>query len=179
MAHYLINITEKKKGYHITGFPLLLMVAGWFFIIAQENNIAYWGTGIALLAFILSFIFRNNPKKLAIFTLDGFIMLSMLAFFLAQYFAGILLLVLAVAGFLANRPKQISINESGILFPSFIPKKYLWHEVGQVLLKDDVLTIDLKNNHLLQLVFSHNELDGIDKDQLNTFCNNQIALNNH
>ncbi|MBK7733773.1 MAG: hypothetical protein IPI36_00190 [Chitinophagaceae bacterium] len=46
------------------------------------------------------------------------------------------------------------------------------------MLKDDILTIDLTSNHLLQLVFEENELTGIDTVAFNCFCKQQVeALN--
>lgn len=175
MAAYQIKITEKNKAFKSANFLLLIMVGGWFFIHSAEHKMAYLGLGIALVAILLTYLFREKPVKYSIVTLDGFMLFSIIAFLISQYWAAIFLLALGFVGFLAFMPKQIKIDESGILFPSFIPKKYPWAEVEQALLKYDILTIDLKNNHLLQLVFNHNELEGIDEDVFNEYCKQQLA----
>ncbi|MBK8774704.1 MAG: hypothetical protein IPM10_07755 [Chitinophagaceae bacterium] len=178
MASFQIWVKENKTYVISTTVPLCILIAGWFLNIAMEKKLAFLGVAIALLTLLLAIIFRKDAKRLSIFTLYGFLILASLSFYMHFFLAAVFLLVLAVVSFMVNRPKQIIIDESGILFPSFIPKKYGWKQVNQALLKDDILTIDLTSNHLLQLVFEENELTGIDTVAFNCFCKQQVeALN--
>ena len=77
--------------------------------------------------------------------LSGFIL-----FYFGIYPIGILLILFTVIGYFANKEKIIIFSDEGILYPSFPEKKYMWNEVAQVVWKDDILTIDLKNNTLMQ-----------------------------
>ncbi len=178
MASFQIWVKEKKTYVISTTVPLCILIAGWFLNIATEKKLAYVGVAVALLTMLLAIIFRKDAKKLSIFTLDGFLMLASLSFYMHFFLAAFFLLILAVVSFMVNRPKQILIDESGILYPSLIPKKYDWKQVNQALLKDDILTIDLTSNHLLQLVFEENELAGIDAVAFNCFCKKQVETFN-
>ena len=53
-------------------------------------------------------------------------------------------------GYFANKEKVIIFSDDGIQYPSFPEKMYTWDEVDQVIWKDDILSIDLKNNKLMQ-----------------------------
>ena len=55
-----------------------------------------------------------------------------------------------VIGYFANKEKVIIFSDEGILYPSFPEKSYQWDKVAQVVWKDDILSIDLKNNKLMK-----------------------------
>ena len=61
-----------------------------------------------------------------------------------------MLILSTFIGYYANKEKVIIFSDEGILYPSFPEKNYLWNEVAQVVWKDDILSIDLKNNKLMQ-----------------------------
>ncbi len=47
-------------------------------------------------------------------------------------------------------PAEIGVDDSGITFNSLPSKSYKWHEINNMLLKDDIITIDFKNNKIYQ-----------------------------
>jgi hypothetical protein len=47
-------------------------------------------------------------------------------------------------------PKEIAFNEEGIIINSFPKRSYYWQLLSNVVLKDCILTIDFKNNKLIQ-----------------------------
>ena len=49
-------------------------------------------------------------------------------------------------------------------------KKYNWTEIAQIICKDDILTIDLKDNKLLQLNIEKNFAERFDVNEFNKFC---------
>ena len=63
--------------------------------------------------------------------------------------------------------------------PSFIKqrnfpwKKYQWRQLNNVILKDNLLTIDFKNNRLLQAEITN---DDINEKQFNNFAKEQLDL---
>jgi hypothetical protein len=70
----------------------------------------------------------------------------------------ILLLIVAAAVFLfmawierrAKTPAQIEFSSENIIFNGMMKKKYNWSEIQNVVLKDALLTVDFKNNKLMQ-----------------------------
>ena len=49
----------------------------------------------------------------------------------------------------------------------------MWKDISNVVLKDGILTIDLKNNKLIQSVISKESAD-INEREFNLFCKEQL-----
>ena len=90
--------------------------------------------------------------------------------YLGNLWMGLFLLVFVVIGFFANKNPIIHFSQEGITYPSFPPKKYTWAEITQIVWKDDVLTIDLKNNKLLQFNIEKDFATGFDFVAFNVWC---------
>ncbi len=64
---------------------------------------------------------------------------------------------------------EVALDNEEIVFNSFPQKKYTWNEITNIVLKDGLLTIDLKNNTLIQ----HNTDSATDANieaEFNQFC---------
>jgi hypothetical protein len=61
-----------------------------------------------------------------------------------------------------------------ISYPSFPQKKIEWNEVSNLILKDNILTIDLKNNKLIQHTIKENENKDLDETAFNIFIQQQL-----
>ncbi len=77
--------------------------------------------------------------------------------------------LVAVVSFYTLKKPEIVVSKSGIKYPSFPPKAYPWAMVKQVILKDDVLSIDLAGNGLLQFSLGPGAYNFSVAD-FNTFC---------
>ncbi len=93
---------------------------------------------------------------------------------LGQWLPGISLILFAVLNLKTAGPLVIQFSAAGILYPSFPVKMIPWNEVEDVILKDDILTIELKNNTLMQ--FSPGAGDGglPESKAFNQFCALQV-----
>ena len=76
-------------------------------------------------------------------------------------------------GYFANKEKVIVFSDDGILYPSFPEKKYTWDEVAQVIWKDDILSIDLKNNKLIQFKIEKTFSETFDDIAFTQWVNNK------
>ncbi|UAY50954.1 hypothetical protein [Ferruginibacter albus] len=78
--------------------------------------------------------------------------------------------ILLIGDAAARRVLKVSFSGSGVEYPS-VPKKIIsWNELDNVVLKDGLLTIDFKNNKLLQA-----EIEGVaDEELFNAFCREQL-----
>lgn len=79
------------------------------------------------------------------------------------------MIAFAVFGFYAGKKFNVVFDEEKITYPSF-PVKRFWKEVSNVVLKDNVLTIDLENNKLIQFVIDKESAGKIDEKEFNEFC---------
>jgi hypothetical protein len=84
-------------------------------------------------------------------------------------------IILLLSDNIARRKLDVNFNKDGIVYPSFPKKNIPWNTLENVVLKDGLLTIDFKNNRLLQ---SEIEASGnqIDETTFNRYCEQQIKL---
>ncbi|MGJ7033321.1 hypothetical protein [Niabella hirudinis] len=74
----------------------------------------------------------------------------------------------------SRRQLVILVSSAEIRYPSFPVKKISWSEVSNLVLKDDILTIDLKNNKIYQH-FVKNADEIVSEAVFNEFCREQIG----
>lgn len=107
------------------------------------------------------------------------IIILILGFRWYQYEMGWAFLVNVVLWFLyliSKRKLSITITEEMVRYPSFPEKKINWAEISNLILKDGMLTIDLKNNKVYQHYIK--DADAITNEQdFNEFCNRQLEQN--
>jgi hypothetical protein len=98
---------------------------------------------------------------------------SAVAWLLLQQYA--MMLVVLVMLVLEKKQKQtldLIIDEEKITYPSFPMKIFTWSEITNVILKDDLLTIDLCNNKLIQVFIKET---GAAENTINEFCRAQLS----
>lgn len=77
----------------------------------------------------------------------------------------------------SRRPLVIAVTAEVIRYPSFPVKKIAWNEVSNLVLKADILTIDLKNNKIYQHFIK--DADQIVSEEIfNEFCRKQLNAHN-
>ncbi|MDB5211737.1 MAG: hypothetical protein JWQ30_2564 [Sediminibacterium sp.] len=73
-------------------------------------------------------------------------------------------------------PKEIAFNEEGIIINSFPRRSYHWALLSNVVLKDCILTIDFKNNQLIQKETLEDTTVQEEKE-FNEFCRTRLKAN--
>lgn len=61
-------------------------------------------------------------------------------------------------------PEEIAFDENEIVKNSFPKKRYSWSELNNVVLKDGLLTIDFKNNQLIQKELESNTTEALEHE---------------
>jgi len=74
---------------------------------------------------------------------------------------------------ITGRPPVVYLNQAKIYYPSFPKKEIEWTELTNVILKDGYLTIDFKNNKLIQQSVDENHAR-VDEKEFNDFCRQQL-----
>ncbi len=105
--------------------------------------------------------------------------LAVISFIIGRYLVGILYLVMAYAGYMANRRTSVLISKDGIQYPAFRLKKIRWNEVENAMLKDGILTIDLYNNKLYQFLVNDLEEAASIQEEFNNFSKEMMAGSAH
>ena len=86
-------------------------------------------------------------------------------------------IIYIVACFLEKPVKvapEVAFDSNEVAFNSFPQKKYTWDQVSNVILKDGLLTIDLKNNTVIQRDVEAETTNEVEAE-FNGFCKSQVA----
>ena len=142
---------------------------------SPTGSILSIGFVISLLATIVFFL-RPYNDYIKNFRIEiAFIICACIWIFSGNYLLGVLLFVFALAGLIANRKQLIHFSKQQIRYPSFPEKILLWEDVDFVLLKDDILTIEMKDNRLMQFSIDKEVAAEIDTAEFNQYCKERVG----
>lgn len=90
---------------------------------------------------------------------------------------GILFLIAALLERRTSAKKEIGFSDHGIQFNYNKRRKIEWTDLNNVILRDDLLTIDLKNNSIIQVeVDDEEDADyEVGEDEFNVYCRTQLG----
>ena len=174
MKTFAIEIpNERLKTYSKVAFIILtlnFLGFGYVFIRTIGNT-----SFIALAALIINAIpwlyFLLNKRHIKSPVLELILITSSIIWvYFGNFWMGIMMLLFAVMSFFTNKKTIIAVDTDGVRYPSFPTKKYVWNEITQVMCKDDILSIDLKDNKLLQLNIEKNFAESFNANEFNDFC---------
>jgi hypothetical protein len=85
----------------------------------------------------------------------------------------IMLFLFILLDFTAYKKLIVDITDKKIIVPYILQRTIDWSEVNNVILKDGLLTIDLRNNKLFQQLILNSD-DDINEKEFNDFCRQQL-----
>ncbi len=165
---------KNKKAVRLTGI-LLSLLALFLFLYrsfqdsgSMMNLVAFF---ILLVLFTWSMFQLRKNEKVAFSPLLG---IAGFGLIVLQPFnwLGIVYLAMAALERYAMLPQEIGFSADHIRFNGWPEKKYTWTEFTNIILKDDILTMDFRNNKLFQKETDDSadpEYDG-SEDEFNQFC---------
>lgn len=181
MNSFSIEIPDDRAGtYRIVTFIVVtLNFFGFGYIFLQSQHTFSSSLAIAAIVFNavpwIYYLLNKKHLKSPAIEITG-IGSALIWMYFGNYFLGIALIVFTILGFFANKKKQILFSDEGILYPSFPEKKYNWEEVSQVIWKDDMLTIDLKTNKLIQHKIEKHFADAFDHVSFNMWMAERVNI---
>lgn len=156
MRQFEIEIkNEKKHSYRLYNwFALVISLAGFsFFLFFDEWFVEALGAILLVIIYLLTRYYRRKKRK-AFYLFDDqgyFLFLLSFGWLGLQKFliAGICLL-LGLVYQTAMQKIIFFFKKEGITKTNFPKKDIEWNTLDNVILKDSILTIDFKNNHIIQ-----------------------------
>ncbi|MBK6936063.1 MAG: hypothetical protein IPH18_03660 [Chitinophagaceae bacterium] len=175
---YIFSIANtKKKFYYFFAFFIIIINAVLLTLIRinySEGPLKNWklfGVVLYIILFSILFFIRREKEKttLSVFT---FILVITAWLVMAELLPAIINLIILLLFKISTRSLVIKINAQRIIYPSFPSLAIGWNELNNVILKDGLLTIDLKNNK----VYQHypEEISLVDEAIFNSFCKQHI-----
>ncbi|MEA3424928.1 MAG: hypothetical protein U9R46_01650 [Bacteroidota bacterium] len=157
ISRFMLMIAIAILGYTVFWIPfgwfsmflivLIAGIAGWWIrctIQANKGGIPYYRLGLLLATIGLGSLFQ-------------------------LHWIPILYFLAVVSEKQVKFPQEIAFHDEGIVINSLPKKRYSWQEIGNVVLKDGILTIDLKNNKLIQKEIESSS-SAKEEAEFNEFC---------
>jgi peptidoglycan/LPS O-acetylase OafA/YrhL len=178
--------------------PVLHLLIALIFIIdvshAPENRIKDWIFStvyfIAFIFLLIAAIFYKKiltdvPRHFRLFSLESMLFLGGAVYFWSKglslvalshaILAGVLLLFMI---YLRRREngESIVVSESNVILPGLMGQRIVeWNLLANLIKRDDLLTLDFKNNKLIHVQVINS--DDIPEDEFNQFCQQQLSKN--
>jgi hypothetical protein len=171
---------EKIKQYNrIALFIIIINLALFIYlaIFAEAKSIriaAIMGGSFIIIALAIEYFLiqikknEDSPYKMYAEYAIGFAWLQMEFWWVAA-----ITFILGTLYLIAKRPLLVSVIKETITYPSFPKKKMAWTELNNLILKDGLLTIDLKNNSFIQQSIDQTKTS-INEAEFNDFCREQL-----
>jgi hypothetical protein len=83
-------------------------------------------------------------------------------------------LLLTFLEYQAKYPLEIGFSPDKVVINSLLRKTFPWSSFNNVLLKDGLLTLDFKNNRLLQKEVDEDEEGDADEEEFNDYCREML-----
>jgi len=87
------------------------------------------------------------------------------------WWVSILLMLFFILDILSQRKLLLTVSENSIEYPSLPRRQIDWNELINLVLKDGLITIDFKNNKIIQQTILNS---GIGEQEFNDFCRKQL-----
>jgi len=173
----LVLINEKVKQYKLFAlFIIILNILVLAFLAVTRSEIRYRCVALLILItilFIIEYFAKTKQKK---FSAKGASILLVIGLYLSFKFwwPALIMAFLAILYIISVRQFVVSINANNIIYPSFPKRTIQWNELNNIIIRDGLLTLDFKNNKLVQAVVIKRENDSDLEKEFNDFCRKQL-----
>jgi len=175
---YVVTLKNASRKY-IDRFSLLLLLASVIFFLREQYlspniKIPYLFGSVAITSIIAWNLYQQKKKSLAVYY-NSALFIAAIAWVTMPYLSW-LFLPFALLGLFerqAKMPLEVGFTEKEIAINTLIRKRYQWSDFNNIILKDDLLTLDFKNNRLLQRETIDEEGDA-EEDEFNVYCRERL-----
>ena len=172
---------EKERVYHLLSRVVVFLhiITFLFLVVFSNNKVVKWtcigSLVLLLIIFMLGWLIKKiewQPGFHAIFLILMITWINM-----HQYWMAAIPLIFDILFTISVRKLLVIATKSTIIYPSIPVKKIQWNMLNNIMIKDNLLTIDFKNNKLIQQpVDNINSL--INEIEFNEFCKQQLISSN-
>ena len=165
MEFEIILRNDKIKTYRLlTVFIVFLNCLYFLYLLTDKKQRGFGEIAIGTIAvYILYRVFKTNKQRVPFF-IDEWVYFALMLLWIDQYLFAILNLIFMLQYTAATQTIRYVFSDK-IQQKNFPWKKYQWSEMSNVVLKDNILTMDFKNNKVIQA-----EIDNqVDEKAFNSF----------
>ena len=173
----LVLKNEKAKSYRRISWLIIALnfISFVYLAIAEASDkpgYPFFAAALIAAIFLLGIIMKNRfPGGIHIAVYFIIVIVSWLI--LGFYWAAFINLVLFFFQLITKRKLIVLFFEDDIIYPSFPKKRIKWQHLNNLVLKDGLLTIDNKNNRLIQQEIE-DTIQKVNEKEFNDFCREQL-----
>lgn len=182
LQEYIFSLVNTKKRFYYLFALFIIIINAVVLSLVRLNDtstpLTNWRLiGIILYVLLFTFLFFIRPEKeKTVLTVFTFILIIAAWLMMKELLPATVNLVIVLLFKISTRPLEIKVNKEIISYPSFPVQKISWNELNNIILKDGLLTIDLKNNKVYQLY--PEETKPVDEAAFNLFCKQMLQSAN-
>ena len=120
-------------------------------------------------------VLKKANKRLQQFIIFCTIAAVLCWVYIGYWWFGVALVILVLLYLRSKKELAVSIEAKKIIYPSFPERRIDWEDLNNLMLKDRLLTIDFKNNKLVQQYIDPKSYT-INEQEFNDFCKRQVML---
>jgi len=193
---YKFQVKQKDRSKILPVLHLLIaLIFGIDLAHVPENRIKDWiFSAVYLVAFIFLLIagifykkiLNNISRHFRLLFLESMLFLGGSVYFWSKGLSLVALSHALIAGILVlsmiylrrkENGELIIVSISSVILPGLTSERIVeWSELANVIKRDDLLTLDFKNNRLMQVQVINT--DDIPENEFNQFCRQQLAATN-
>jgi hypothetical protein len=85
-------------------------------------------------------------------------------------------IILALLEYQAKYAVEIGFSDNEVVINTVFKKRYRWDQFNNIVLKDNLLTLDFTNNRILQREIEDDDEEGeADEDEFNAYCRERLS----
>ncbi len=175
----LVLINEKVKQYKLFALLIILLnCIAFTYLAVTRSETRFWSLGVVtwiLALFIIQHFAKKRGKE---FSAKAGATLIIIAAYLSLKFwwPAAIISILAILYVISIRRFIVSVDASQIIYPSYPKRTIQWDELNNIIMKDGLLTLDFKNNKLIQVLVGKDKNNKeIDEGDFNDFCRRHLS----
>ena len=171
----LVLKNEKRRSYQTITWIIIISNIALLILLSVKGVFSRAEViGIILMICLAIFIpLYTRSKDINIETSIIFLILMTAWLTTGYWWAALINLVFEIFQIAALRTLILKLDHKVIIYPSLPKKKIDWKELSNLILKDGLLTIDFKNNRIIQQQIADTS-STIDEKEFNDFCEQQL-----
>jgi len=141
----------------------------------SQPSLAYLIGSVAIVLVLAWNIFQMSKKKKVYYSRT--LLIASLVWWKMPYFEWLtfVFIILAFLEYQAKYSLEIGFSDKEIIINYLFRKKYHWKQFSNIILKDDILTLDFVNNRILQREVEDDEENDAYEDEFNDYCRRRLG----
>lgn len=177
---YVVTLKNTSRKY-IDNFSLLLLVISILFFIRQllygehsKGTNVFAVSCIFIIIVIIGYnLYQSRNKRKTVYRYALFIAGMLWIIVPSMQWLCVPFTILGFIEGTAKLPLDVGFLDDRVVINTLLKRRYSWTDFNNVILKDNLLTLDFKNNRLLQRETIDEDGDA-EEDEFNAYCQEQL-----